>query len=426
MERVLRFFAFSAFSVVLSLVPSAASAQGDPQGPEFRVNTFTTSHQVFPSIATLSGGNFVIVWASGVQDGSDLGVFGQRYDGGGTPLGPSFRVNTYTTSHQYRPSVAADDSGNFLVVWESLSQDGSNLGVFGQRFLSSGAPAGPEFRVNTYTTGSQHRASAAFASSGHFVVVWTSDEQDDSSWGVFGQRYFSSGIPVGPEFRVNSHTTDLQGYPSVAFEPSGNFLVVWQTGICFPDPPPCLQTDISGQRFAGSGDPLGPEFRVNTYTMGFQVFPSVAGDSSGFIVVWESQNDPTRTGVFGQRYDDAGVPLGPQFHINTFTSGRQGAPAVASDSAGNFVVVWQSELQDGSTYGVFGQRYDDAGVPQGPEFRVNTFTTNGQKESSVAADPTGKFVVVWQSYGEDGAGFGIFGQRYSMIVPVELMHFGVE
>jgi hypothetical protein len=44
----------------------------------------------------------------------------------------------------------------------------------------------------------------------------------------------------------------------------------------------------------------------------------------------------------------------------------------------------------------------------------------------VASDPTGKFVVVWQSYKQDGMGFGIYGQRYSMIVPVELMHFGIE
>jgi hypothetical protein len=67
--------------------------------------------------------------------------------------------------------------------------------------------------------------------------------------------------------------------------------------------PPASKPDIAGRGFAGSGDPLGPEFRVNTYTPGFQVFPSVAGNSSGFIVVWESQDDPARTGVFGQRLD---------------------------------------------------------------------------------------------------------------------------
>ena len=51
----------------------------------------------------------------------------------GNPLGPEFRVNTYTTSYQYRPSVAADSAGNFVVVWTSF-QGGSYTGVFGQRF----------------------------------------------------------------------------------------------------------------------------------------------------------------------------------------------------------------------------------------------------------------------------------------------------
>ena len=47
--------------------------------------------------------------------------------------------------------MASDSSGNFVVVWMSDSQDGSSDGVFGQRYASSGTPLGPEFRVNTYT-----------------------------------------------------------------------------------------------------------------------------------------------------------------------------------------------------------------------------------------------------------------------------------
>jgi len=33
---------------------------------------------------------------------------------GGTPLGPEFRINTYTTSTQILPAVATDASGNKL------------------------------------------------------------------------------------------------------------------------------------------------------------------------------------------------------------------------------------------------------------------------------------------------------------------------
>ena len=36
-------------------------------------------------------------------------------------------------------------------------------------------------------------------------------------------------------------------------------------------------------------------------------------------------------------------------------------------------------------------------APDGPEFQVNTYTTGDQTEPKVAADGSGRFVVVWQS-----------------------------
>jgi len=39
-----------------------------------------------------------------------------------------------------------------------------------------------------------------------------------------------------------------------------------------------------------------------------------------------------------------------------------------------------------------------AAQPIGPEFNVNTFTTSSQRFSKVATDTAGDFVVVWQSY----------------------------
>src|SRR5205814_1118008 len=130
-------------------------------------------------------------------------------------------------------------------------------------------------------------------------------------------------------------------------------------------------------------------------------------------------------GVFGQRYANTGAPIGPEFRVNTYTTSYQNVPRLASDASGNFVVVWSSYSQDGSNDGVFGQRYASTGAPLGPEFRVNTYTTNSQGVPAVASDSSGNFVVVWMSE-QDGSSSGVFGQRYSQIVPVELMHFRVE
>jgi len=155
----------------------------------------------------------------------------------------------------------------------------------------------------------------------------------------------------------------------------------------------------------------------------------LASDNAGnFVVVWHSlQQDGAQMGVFGQRYASTGAPLGGEFRVNTYTTSYQQLPAVTMDDTGNFVVAWASYLQDGSSYGIFGQRYDSTGTALGPEFRVNTYTTYGQTRPAVAADPTlGNFVVIWDSQLQDGLGVGVFGQRYGQILPVELMHYGVE
>ncbi len=119
-------------------------------------------------------------------------------------------------------------------------------------------------------------------------------------------------------------------------------------------------------------------------------------------------------------------PVGGEFQINTYTPSFQYRPAMASDAAGNFVVVWHSDLQDGSDNGVFGQRYASSGAPLGPEFRVSTHIPSFQGFPSIAADSSGNFVVVWKSNAQDGSYYGVFGQRYGRIVPVELMRFTVE
>jgi hypothetical protein len=107
--------------------------------------------------------------------------------------------------------------------------------------------------------------------------------------------------------------------------------------------------------------------------------------------------------------------------VNTYTTDYQAFPAVAIDAMGNFAVVWESYTQDGSYLGTFGQRFDASGAPRGGEFQVNTFTTSTQYSARVASDPAGNFVVAWSSSsGQDGSGFGVFGQRFGGLLPSAL------
>jgi hypothetical protein len=197
---------------------------------------------------------------------------------------------------------------------------------------------------------------------------------------------------------------------------AGGFVVVWESSDQDGD-----EYGIFGRRFASSGMPLGGEFQVNTYTSGYQRLPSVAIDSaSNFLVVWESYpgQDGDASGVFGRGFDSAGIPLGSEFQANAYTPGAQRLSGVALDDSGTAVVVWQSAGQDVSNYGIFGRRFDIGGTPLDAEFQINTYTSGAQNLPSVAAHPTGDFVVVWESFSQDGSNAGVFGQRFRAECPI--------
>jgi hypothetical protein len=98
------------------------------------VNTWTADDQWDPSITSLSNGGFVVVWTSLGEDGSDYGVYGQRFDANRNKVGSEFQVNTWTKDYQWYPSITSLSNGGFVVVWESPGQDGSDYDVYGRIF----------------------------------------------------------------------------------------------------------------------------------------------------------------------------------------------------------------------------------------------------------------------------------------------------
>ena len=156
-----------------------------------------------------------------------MGVYGQRYDAVGMAQGSEFLVNTNTAADQYGPSVAMNDSGGFVVAWDSSGQDGSGQGVYVQRFDAAGAKLGGEIQANTYTTGAQLGSAIAWDPVGGFVVVWTSFGQDNGTAGVYGQRFTSAGTAHGGEFRINTTSAGSQSEPSLTIDPQGRMVVAW-------------------------------------------------------------------------------------------------------------------------------------------------------------------------------------------------------
>ena len=404
-------------SVAVTVTESGASIANDSLSlidvleyhNEFQVNTYATGNQQNSVIGMDADGDFVLSWHSDGQDGSSYGIYARRYASSGAVLGSEFRVNTYTTSNQKNPAIGMAADGGFVISWDGAGATDSS-GIYAQRYDSSGVAQGSEFKVNTYTTSNQANPAIGMDADGDFVVSWDSYGQDGSQSGVYARRYDSSGVAQGSEFKVNTYTTSNQGNPAIGMAADGDFVISWQSNNQDGS-----QNGVYAQRYDSVGVMQGSEFQVNTYTTQQQLNPAIGMDSDGdFVISWQSNynQDGSDRGIFAQRYDSLGVMQGSEFQVNTYTTFDQENPSIGMDADGDFVISWQSSYnQDGNYGGIYAQRYASSGVAQDSEFLVNAYTTDHQKIPAIDMDSAGDFVITWTSFGPE-SDYGINAVRY--------------
>lgn len=229
-------------------------------------------------------------------------------------------------------------------------------------------------------------------------------------------RVMLSASPVGVELQVNTtvvgnQLTDGNG-GAIAMDASGNFVVTWTS-----DGQDGSLGGVYAQRFNALGVAQGAEFLVNTTVAGDQSDAAVAMDAAGnFVITWTSNGqDGDGDGVYAQLYTALGVTVGSEILVNTTTTGDQNDSAVAMHASGAFVVTWTSSGQDGDLGGIYAQQFSALGAAVGTETLVNTTTTGDQTNSAVALDALGNGVVTWTSSGTDGDLGGIYAQQFNAL-----------
>jgi hypothetical protein len=216
------------------------------------------------------------------------GIAGPAVHAGGPG---SYQVNQYQPGQQAFPAVATDADGDRVIVWQSNSQDGSGYGIYGRRYNAAGDAAGPEFRVNTHRSGWQHSADVAMDADGDFVVVWSgngasvSDSSFYDSTGIWAQRFSFEGVPVGGQFHVSGgNNSNSTNNPVVTMDADGDFAVAWSVYT------PTNQEEIMLRRFDANG--VGAAEQVVSFSSGNDQRPSIAMDAVGnFVVAWDRNND---------------------------------------------------------------------------------------------------------------------------------------
>ncbi len=234
-----------------------------PIGGENQVNTSTAGNQFASDVSDASSdGSYVVVWVSqskvgggdlgtAAGDGSELGVFAQRYGANGAPVGGEFQVNQYVTNAQYNAHVSMLDDGRFVVVWESTGQDGDQGGVYARIYNANGSPAGNEFRVNATTANIQGDPSISAlhgANANGFVITWTAIQPGSNGYDIFSQRYDGAGAAVGTETKINTGRDVYYDYGSgVVGLAGGGYAISWRSN----DDTFVAQFDASGTAVAG-------------------------------------------------------------------------------------------------------------------------------------------------------------------------------
>ena len=363
------------------------NASGVAQGSEWRVNTTTTDPQSQANVAMDDAGNFVITWSND-PNGANAAVRAQRYNASGVAQGGEIAVNTTTTGAQGNPVIAMYSSG-FVIAWGDSGADGSSYGVYAQRFNSSGTKVGSEFRVNSTTTGDQWVDSVAMDDSGNFIVTWSSVDQDGDGLGVYFKRYNSSGTVLTSETRVNTNTTGDQDRSNVAMNSSGEFVITWTDSAADGS-----GQGIYAQRYNSSAVAQGFNFNVNTTTSGNQYLSTAGMDDEGnFVITWSSygQDASSTWGMYKQEYYADGIATGGEVRVNTTTSSNQTDGGVAMNGDGRFVVAWSGN-GTGDTSGVFFQRYNT--VSTAPTNNVPAAQTTNEDTTLVFNSANGNLISI--------------------------------
>jgi Protein of unknown function (DUF4038) len=240
------------------------------------------------------------------------------------------------------------------------------------------------------------------------LQVWPESIEEDTV--IRGQALVVNGEAVGHPTKLNESPDHFfRKQPFAARQPDGSFLVVWES-----EHQDGSMWGIFGRRFDNQGGPLGSEFQVNTHIQHDQAEPVAAASPSGAaVVVWTSfDQDGDRGGVFAQRYDHKGNPDGSEFQVNSISEGHQGSPLVGMTARGEFFVAWESESQTGEPVRIFVRRFDRLGLPLGPEFPVDANGEASQVLAQLEVKPSGDFEVFWYDYNSDGDLLGSSSRRF--------------
>ena len=425
--------------VLFLAIPAAVFGQTNyyaAEGTQYPIVGSLPGDQVYPDVALNANGGY-IVWQDNITDPVGEGISAMRLNSTLSGSGDIFQVNSPTTNNQQNAHVAISQKNVTAFVWEGGPT--VHQRIFGRVLNSSGVWFNTtNFLVSSYTNTFQSDPAIAALTNGNFIVVWSSYNQAGSNTmlDVYGQMLSTNGAKIGTNFLVNQFTTYNQRNPAVAVLNNGQIVVAWvseqqrtvastNSADSSPSSLALPTVDIYERIFVVSGTsviPVTGEILVNQDNNPCARPAIAAASDSSYMVTWCAE-DMANSSNGWDIYERSFVFTNgsPVNLVNSYTYGDQYAPRISA-IGGDYLIIWTSLAQDGSREGVYGQYVHEGGSLVGGEFLVNTTTLGQQMQQAVASDGKQQFLTVWTSFTFGPNGFDLYAQRYantaSMLEPL--------
>lgn len=275
---------------------------------------------------------------------------------------------------------------------ECSDSDGDGIGDNKDRDDDDdGLPETQIVRLNQVTQGDQINPALAALPNNRFAMIYSDRAGNDGNkGGIFGGIYDANLTLVQDCGVINTITNEWQAFPHVAAAPNGTFMAVWTTGWM-----------AHGQRFSPSCEKLGDQFDIGFSFNGLDV----ASDSNGdFWVVRSHQGKG-----YLDKYNNAGEQLVDGVIYYEAEAPIRNVITVLED--GHAVVGWYNGNNPGGS-DAYGLMINANGTIAGEPFLINQTRANNQRSPLFAALPGGGFVAVWESFGQGGALYDIYGRVF--------------
>jgi hypothetical protein len=299
--------------------------------PEFGIDEpvpgLAGGNQIDPAVAC-NGRDYLVVWInpSPGPSGGQGDIRGTRVrssdglilDVGGLPIS--------TAPQNQRNPVVASDGTDYFVAWvddRNFSQTSAD--IYGTKITSDGRVVAPNGVAVCNLSGSQEEPGIACNGS-NYLVVWTQGR-------VMGTFVGRDGVVISTNVPIATGAP-TKFAPAVASD-GQDYLVVWHQASA-------TQEDIYGARVSSAGEVLDPAgFSIST-AASIQSYPSVAGNSGGYLVAWLDRRSGAHYDIFAARVAPTGEVLDPD-GIGIYPGpGDQFQPAVTA-AAGEFHIVYTQQ-----------------------------------------------------------------------------------